>query len=1137
MKTLSAMHLIQFSFWDYETFHLRKGGSAFLGPNGAGKTSLADAVQIALVGGHGNHMHFNAQSVHRDYRSIRDYALGTMRSGEGDQGVVTRKRDEALSYITLVFEGDTPEDVFSAGICIHALASEKSHRTLGLYIVPGIQLKLEDHLGALEEGGKAPLDWSTFEALVRKLAKRAGRTPTLTTKPETYLNELLHVLQHKGRSIDRDKFLRALAQSLRLKGIQSVNDYLRGYLVDAQPIDKQGTLKHIRTVRALVQQIEEVRQQIARLTDIDKRFNNVASLYRTRAVATAVRLLLQVEAADSSVSDLVHKETELSNNLRELDAGIATRTQEQAELRNNHEQLAATYAADPGAQLPEQARQLREALQTTVKDRKRAIDRLVLDLREALALTAQILDDPRSETAPAVAALAITWEKRARAGSLPDLASVKEALAVLKTAGDIVAAVHKEDENTVSSAARRLAAATEKVRAAEKGMRLPDAGDVASAMAMFRGKGIECRTVASLVSVRDIKWQGAIEGFLGRNRHALVVAGGRERDAVRMLRTATQPLYEVIVVQPAHLRNDMTRAVDARLVASLLTSKNDVALAFLRRLLGQMRQVETEEELEGNERALTRDGMLSANGGTRRIRLVPATEWALGAEISKEERQALREEEINATREDTAAKGRLALSKDADERVRRVLREITLEAFSLALAQVEAAQRSLDSAGDSGHTALPQHLQKLRKRVEDAKKAADEAAEAFGKLKEERGTTNANLTTATNGLVEARSQLAQLQTSYAEAMSDLDYDAEHASSAYEKAYAIAQTQGAAAALIGLDADVKAANARVGTAEANAKADFVAFINEMSINLVEERSDWRKAARWVKNHIRKLKDSTLADHERDAAAAREAANQSFRADVAYRMREAIKRVEHDIDDLNRILRACPEFTGGEKYRFVATPALAHKPLYELIQSSAFVESTTSPLFEAADDVQRKLVSFLEACETGADKANNPLEDYRLLFNFDLEIRVGDKKVDTLSKRLGVGSNGEHLVPFYVIAGASLANAYRIKAGEAHDGAAVMIIDEAFHGFDAQNCYVTAQFLRSLGLQLVMAAPDADVGKLLPVLDSYYDLDRFGSDVFTSEVMIKDDARRLLESDMPSRNPQLVEQLVAQLDVPS
>ena len=33
-----ALHLVQFSFWDYETFNLRRGGTAFLGPNGAGKT-------------------------------------------------------------------------------------------------------------------------------------------------------------------------------------------------------------------------------------------------------------------------------------------------------------------------------------------------------------------------------------------------------------------------------------------------------------------------------------------------------------------------------------------------------------------------------------------------------------------------------------------------------------------------------------------------------------------------------------------------------------------------------------------------------------------------------------------------------------------------------------------------------------------------------------------------------------------------------------------------------------------------------------------------------------------------------------------------------------------------------------------
>ena len=1129
MKTLSTMHLVQFSFWDYDTFNLRQGGTAFLGPNGAGKTSLADAVQIALVGAHGNHMHFNAQSVHKDHRSVRDYALGTMRSGEGDQGVLARKREEALSYISLVFEGDTPGDVVSAGVCLHSIATEKHHRTLGLYILPGVRLTLEDHLGALDDGGKAPLDWPTFDALARRLAKQAGRTPTLTAKPETYLNELLHVLQHKGRTIDRDKFLRALAQSLRLKGIQSVNDYLRGYLVDAQPIDKQGTLKHIKTVRALVLQIEEVKQQIARLTDIDRRFNGVATLYRTRAVSAAVRLLLQVESADLDVGNLLSKEQELSGEIDTLHAAIEARTQEQEELRNNHQNLLAAYNADPASQNPEHARQLRAAWQANVTNARRTVDRLVLDIREALDAAHEVSRVAGDDSSIEFQRLAVKWDARAKKGDSPDLEAFQEVLLALKRIAKSIEGLRRQHEEDAAIAARRLSGATERVRAAEKGIRLQDSGDVATAIAMFLADGIESRTVGSLVTVKDVSWQGAIESFLGRNRHALVVGYGRERDAVRILRRAQRPLYDVTVVQPAHIQGDMRRNVESTLVASLLESTNTIALTYLRRLLGQMRQVDTEEELERHERALTRDGMLSANGGTRRIRLISPNEWVLGAQISAAERQALKAEVIEAMRADDEAQKRLRFTVEAEARVTRILQEMTPDHIRQSLSQMHTAQRSLEGTIDPAQIDLPSHLRDLQQRVNKAKLAADEATRMLIELGEQRGIQTTTFNVTKSNLADAQARLSKLQAEYAASIADIDYDAETATATYDKAMRINQSEGPATALIQLDNEVKTANARIVNAEAAAKADFSEFINEMSINLVEERSDWRKAALWVKSHIRKLTASTLIEYENEAAQAREAANQSFRADVAYRMREAIKRVEHDIEDLNRILRACPEFTGGEKYRFVANPALAHKPLYDLIQSSAFLEAGSSPLFEAADDVQKKLIAFLEACETGADKANNPLEDYRLLFNFDLEIRVGDKKVDSLSKRLGVGSNGEHLVPFYVIAGASLANAYRLRAGEAHDGTAVMIIDEAFHGFDAQNAYVTAQFLRSLGLQLVMAAPDADVGKLIPVLESYYDLDRFGSDVFTAEVIVKEDARRLLESDMPSHNPQLVAQM--------
>lgn len=1137
MKTLSRLHLVQYSFWDYETFNLRQGGTAFMGPNGAGKTSLADAVQIALVGGHGNHMHFNAQSVHKDRRSIRDYALGMMRSGEGDQGVLARKRDEALSYITLVFEGDNSEDCVSAGLCIHSLATERTHRVLGLYIVPGVKLKLDDHIGLLENGDKSPLDWSTFEALVRKLAKQAGRTPTLTSKPETYLDELLHSLQHKGRNIDRDKFLRSLAQSLRLKGINSVNDYLRGYLVDAQPIDKQGTLKHIKTVRALVKQIEEVKRQIVRLSDIDGRFKVVANLYRTKANAAATRLLLQLESTDNSVAKLESDVHDFEDAIQKLGEALHVIENEDALLENSYEELLLAYNSDPTSQAPENNRKLREAILSTVQERKRNIERLTLDVREAISTTAEILRAGGHESANAFQGLTKTWESQAMEGNFASLSELKETLKILESAYPIITENITNDSKNLEIATARLKAAAEKVRAAQRGMRLPHNDDVPQAMALFKNSGIESHTVASLVKVHDIKWQAAIESFLGRNRFALVVEPGKENEAVHLLRSLSRPIYDVIVVQPNHLKNDIGRDIDAVSVSALLNSENEIALAFLRKIFGKMRQVETESELGDYDRALTVDGMLSANGGTRRIRLIPSDDWALGAEVSSLEKDMLQNEVMQAIDTEKKANQQHTLSKDAEEKLRRAIKEVTIEKYNLALSALQAAQDSLKTAPDTDQFFLPEHLANLKISLSIAKSKSQEAKSKRIETAEKSAEQKIKLQNVVEDLRKAKIELDQIKIDHLEAMDNIDYDQQRALVMYDKALILAEDESPEYALKYLQNEFDSANSRLTSAESTALTEFVSFINETSINLVEERGEWRKAAHWVMNHVKKLNESTLIDYEIEANSAREAANQSFRADVAYSMREAIKRVEHDIDDLNHILKACPEFTGGEKYKFVAVPASAHKDLYDLIQSSAFVESGTAHLFESAEGVQKTLIDFLEACETGEGKANNPLEDYRLLFNFDLEIRVNDIKVDNLSERLGVGSNGEHLVPFYVIAGASLANAYRMRAGNNHDGLAIMIIDEAFHGFDAQNAYVTAQFLRSLGLQLVMAAPDADVGKLSPVLDSYYDLDRFGTEVFTEEVQIKELAKKLLESDMPICNPDLLVKAVEQLSLPA
>lgn len=1123
MKTLVAIHIVQFSFWEYETFDSTLGGTAFIGPNGAGKTSLVDAIQIAIVGGHGQHVHFNAQSVHKDARSICDYALGTMRSGEGDKGVLTRKRDEALSYITLVFKGERQEESVSAGLCIWSTAADKSHKILGLYVLPGVELSLEQHLEDMGCDGKAPMEWSVFEASVKDMCRKAGRTPTVTNKPETYTRELLHNIQSSDQPINAKRFLRALSHSINLKQVSSVGDFLRGYLVEATAIDKQGTLRHIKTLRKLAEQIEDVRQQIVRLHEIGKRYNVVATMHRSRAVATAIRLQLLVEAADAQIGTLEAEIEDIDARLAKALEASQRLDETAAVKQNTYQALYEQYARDPERQDLAAAERMRKVLEHAERQNRRQPESLDEQIRTTLLSLADAFEGARKEDAATVRELHNRWERRAQAGELPTRHDVQEALRVLRDAQQAVRVLARADGQTYEQAVLKTKAAYEKKKAADSGIRIRD-DDVAAALTLFSEAGIDCHTVASVVSVSDVQWQGAIESVLGRNRHAIIVTTDRERDAVRLLRRAAIP--EVMVVQPAHLTDVMHQRPDAKSVAALLQSGSEVALAFFRRILGRMRQVDTEEELEQYSRALTRDYMLSANGGTKRIRALPTSDWVLGVQITTADRQELREEIQHARNAEREAERQAGLSRKAEADVSTALSRVTVEGYDLALAEFKSAQAQAAAAKDSSAETLNERLAQLKNEVDAAKAEHEAANNAASQAK-------ANITSLEDKRMQKEMDLGSARASFTSrseehqtACQDQDYDIDQALSIYDKCAGISERTGPADALKYLDDDVRDSNMRLPGAQSNAVSELVAFINEHSINLIDERSDWRKAAIWVTTRAKTLEESTLTDYRQQAAEAREAAELAFRSDVKYRLREAIQRVDHEIRDLNRMLDACPPFTGGEKYRFVANVSPTHRTLYDLI-----VEQSDS-LF-ASDEVQNKLVGLMEACEAGNDKGNNPLEDYRLFYNFDLEIRVDGIKVDLLSKRMGVASNGEHRVPFYVIAGAALATAYRIKQGAKHQGAGVMILDEAFYGMDAQNTFVTAEFLKRLGLQLVMAGPDSDIGKLLPVLDGYYDLTRSGPDVFVEHVIVKEPARVLLQSDIPERNPQLVEAKVKHL----
>ena len=145
MKQLRRVALVQ--FYLHEAFDIEMDGStAFLGPNGSGKSSTLDAIQIAMLGGNQQYARFNTQSVSsKQRRSLSGYCLGMLRNPEKDSQVIGRARDEARTYIILVFgDMDSGADVLSAGICIEADVESEQHEVKGLFVLPGQNLRAND---------------------------------------------------------------------------------------------------------------------------------------------------------------------------------------------------------------------------------------------------------------------------------------------------------------------------------------------------------------------------------------------------------------------------------------------------------------------------------------------------------------------------------------------------------------------------------------------------------------------------------------------------------------------------------------------------------------------------------------------------------------------------------------------------------------------------------------------------------------------------------------------------------------------------------------------------------------------------------------------------------------------------------
>jgi len=1121
--------IIMVQFYLYEAIELEiTGHGAVLGPNGSGKTALLDAIQIVFMGAHGGYLAFNAQSTGgRNKRSVREYCLGLIRHGEESNAPTDRKRDHATTYLSLVFGDESSGKVFSAGVSLHATANDRDHKINGLYVLPGVDLALADHL-EVNGDDRLPLRWSDFAQSSKRMAANIGLTPSIQTQPEIYIREFLHQLQPQARHIDSREFLKAFKNSMRLRDIESVDDFVRKHIIDEQRIDRRRATEQIEEFRKLRQLVDQVEGQIRDLDLLNGKFKNVAREYRRAATLKALGAIYETEHVGEEVSQLqdtldAHREELAEAEQRFVFARAAFDAKDAEFIEASRHQDPSVGEMEAFERLKQQssAGEL-EARTHLVKLTERLVRlvRLALATEElgahhrALKDVAEKLERTHTQLAQGAfdlagtgltAAVIVAEALHTDLGVALETVRETQRLAQQSFTGARAAHAHLQKGGTnISEVTARLIEQLEEV-------------------------GIKATSVCELVSVKDPAWQPAIESYLASNRESLFIQPGRERDAVKFVRSlpASQRPYGVTIIQPSHLNTDPWVDRDGVLVGTLLEGKNAIALAYLRSQFGTMRRAQTEEELERYSRALTIDGMLSARGGTRAIRLLSAHQLLLGV-------KANRDQEREAAARVQRAAAELAQSSTHFNVLNGLQQEVlslreSAAALPETLARCEGARRAITEADIQLSRLDRDKIQELRVQRD----ALDKQRKELGDLRDQWNNKVVSLNTA----IETEEKSLDLLLNKARELSDIevklcshqDFDPEILDQQRQRLDDLDVT--GTVRIQRARTDAENARTRADSLNSQTLPEFVRYIDIHGIAVLEERGDWRLAHVWTAEESTRLKQSQLIQYREQAECARDAAEIAFRKDIAIRLRESIQRMRLSLKALDATLACCPPFSNGERYRFEAKPAENYKSIYQFIMNAAEEEGQDS-LFKAQDVVQDRIIELLEQqANPDVSRTPNPLEDYRLLFTFDLLIEKDNQVISRLSKRIGTGSNGEHRTPFYVIAGAALAAAYRIAPGKKAEGAALMLLDEAFHGMDHQNALAAGDFLSALGLQLVMAAPETDYGKLGSLCDTIYDIARDNLNVFIEPSQMKDEGKELLQSDLPSKHPELVQMRLA------
>jgi len=1133
------------------------GNTVFLGGNGSGKSVLLDAIQIVMTGMNKRFLDLNSRVSEggRSTRTVREACLGLLDDGEGYE------REACLTYIALGFEASDGARQCTAGVCLEAKASIDEETVLGLFIVEDVILRFNDFVNVIEDGFEEKA-WQSFLDEQR----RKGRTVHTFQRQSNraFLRQLYSIVNAnaRGTQLDPDRARAAMRQALSfdIGQITSVTDFVKRFLLDEARIDIEtfqaryatwrDMQKDIARVEAEIRIVESIRSQCGRVMD---------DQFDARFWAYGIQRA-EYDRYTSVIARQRQEVAEMQEQIASIDAYKSTLSQNFEDIRLHLDALNKQIDGTPAYEQIKQA-QSEKARQDAIRKTASIEAKVIFDALSALREAGMSAAFP-SKAFPDLSQFARTRLSQSDIGiygvgwpdSSKQIARVICSVPVLSDARAHIEGLHRD----AAAEKVRLAKELDEIERHLKNLRSggtfmsKDTQDFLADMARIKVPAQSLSEVADIAPA-FAEWRGIIEAILGDWCDAVIV----EPRFMNQAYGHFDGHYKATQAKLIQSENMSSQDQDFRTgsLAEAVTTDNSYARAFLNVRLGRIVRARSAHDIRKGDLAAAIDGKYAHGRGIeyRRLQQIPR----LG--------KSVRDQQIaQLTQEQETLEPQLRMARDNEARLFAVVEALRRADSSLIAGRDDALAtlQIIDAADiESGRqmeliarleTDLPEGLMEEKRQLEGELKAyqreqRDEQVkekELIEKIGNRRGAMDANIQERKKAGEQAQESfpIFQQRLQRHDPPIGLEHFVQRARAGYLKE--VMARPHFAQVRIHFDTLLKDKR----QSQRGAAMRLVTAIQDYVQANPDQHPgfEWTRAIEsegtttlydWIGLRHRHLTETVLRNFKVQVDKAVRALVETMVHDFLSRLRANIDAVERVKDDLNRALRGSVFM--GEVYQIRQERDQDKETIRYLIDRLDIIAPKATALMQSDTDSndpdQVKIKELIEILtfEGGDDSSHRrrlrDLADYRSYFRFSIDICDPEnsyRKISDLEQRRGKASGGQKFVPFYICLGVAAASAYRNHLGDAKDAppqSALLLMDEAFEKLDPENIYKVIRFYKSLGLQLIMAAPKTHQALYQETFNTLISIVRVGRAVQATAQHFHPAAHDLLHAENPMHKP--------------